>query len=102
MVDCWYVLTPHNRVGIAVQPAFSDDTNAEANARLIAAAPDMFEALVEARLALETLARRVFNDNGDHTIDTSPLNPDVYSACYYASRTVVAALAKARGEQVQS
>lgn len=49
-------------------------------------------ALREAQLALETPARRVFNDNGDHAIDTSPLDPDVYSACYYAARTVFAAL----------
>jgi hypothetical protein len=49
-------------------------------------------ALLEASLALETLARRVFNDNGDHTIDMSPLDPDVFSACYYAAQTVSASL----------
>jgi hypothetical protein len=69
-----------------------------ADARLIASAPEMHQALLEARLALETIARRVFNDNGDHTINTEPLDPDVYSACYYAARTVADALAKARGE----
>jgi hypothetical protein len=61
----------------------------------VALIEELVEALLEARLALETPARRVFNDNGDHTINMEPLDPDVYSACYYAARTVEAALAKA-------
>jgi hypothetical protein len=84
MVDCWYVLTPHNRVGIAVQPAFSDDTNAEANARLIAAAPDMFEALTDCakRLRLCIIAGGTDEEYADIAVEK-----------YHT------VLAKARGEQ---
>lgn len=42
----WYVHTPCNRVGIARQPAFSETARGEANARLISAAPEMAEALL--------------------------------------------------------
>jgi hypothetical protein len=85
MVTCWYVLTPHNRVGIAAQPAFSDDTNAEANALLIAAAPDMFEALAG------MIGRYAKAGPFDELLGASEQTHETNAA--------LAALARARGEQ---
>jgi hypothetical protein len=47
MVATWYVKSA-NDVGIAVQPVFSNEDDANGNARLIAAAPELYEALEEA------------------------------------------------------
>lgn len=46
----WYVKGATEKggsVGVAVQPAFSTDEHGEANARLISAAPELYEALRE-------------------------------------------------------
>lgn len=46
LVPVWYV-SAQNDVGIAVQPSFSNPKTEEADARLIAAAPDLLKALVD-------------------------------------------------------
>jgi len=51
-IPCWYI-SAENGVGIAVQPSYSDPRNAEANANLIAAAPDLYEALAAAVATIE-------------------------------------------------
>lgn len=70
-----------------------------ADARLIAAAPELLKVLLRAQRALQPIADRVFNDNGDHTINTERFDASVYSDCYLAAKAISAALAKARGEQ---
>lgn len=44
VVPTWYV-RDRNGLGVSMQPAFSDESAAEANARLISASPELVEAL---------------------------------------------------------
>jgi len=51
-IPCWYI-SAENDVGIAVQPSYSYPRDEEANANLIAAAPDLYEALAAAVATIE-------------------------------------------------
>jgi len=51
-IPCWYI-SAENGVGIAVQPSYSYPLDEEANANLIAAAPDLYEALAAAVAMIE-------------------------------------------------
>lgn len=65
MVPVWYI-SAQNDVGIAVQPAFSNPDDEEANARLIAAAPELLDALKGLLGFCDTpISRRRLGENPD-------------------------------------
>ncbi len=66
----------------AIAEVIGDDAETEANAHLIAAAPDLYAALLVAELASEELCQ----------------GQDPANECWVTLATIRAALAKARGE----
>lgn len=78
MVPVWYIAAENN-VGIAVQPSYSNPEHEDANSRLIAAAPELYEALT---LLLADVQDYPAWQRPCHAVDAAK-----------------AALAKARGEQ---
>ena len=82
---CWWVDTLHGSIQVSMKTLFKDDMD-EANARFIAAAPDMEKAL-EGLLQLmsEIDATTYVDDNGE-------------DAFYPAVHAAYEAIAKAKGE----
>lgn len=68
----------------------------EANARLIAAAPDLLEALVDAEAALRQMDKTIEWEFGDCRSDDEMEADKAWSTQVYTAR---AAIAKAKGEQ---
>lgn len=80
--ECWSIVTT---TGGAIIANVNDKAARKANARLIAAAPDLLEALIEAQIALD-LAKCTFSEFG-------VIRPQVNIAL----AQVIAAIAKAKG-----
>jgi len=51
------------------------------------------------KAALKPFSDKVYNDNGDMTIETSPPKSDCYVAAYFAMRAVTAALRTLEGKR---
>ena len=90
----WYVRATCNQ-GVnwrvaEVMEVLPEDEQAEANAYLIAAAPDMLAALEEILPEIECRCQSAFTDRGLHESN---------SLCHHV-KTIKAAIAKAKGEEV--
>lgn len=98
IATCWHELCANQTIDVTDIYECSLEESA-ANAHLIAAAPELYEALEKAKAAMQPFDHRVFYDNGDVTVtDVHTLTIDEWADLYFAVRNAFDALAKARGE----